>query len=162
MSRHLAFLLATLLPVTAAGVASGQPASPEVLWKKLEPFARPPEELAGKFGPYRSPLWFADGSIAKTAADWTRRRDQILTTWHKRLGPWPPLVERPAVKKSEQVERDGYTESKVQVQASAEGTWVDGYLLVPRGPGPFPAVLVPFYEPLTSIGRGANGRGVAL
>ena len=37
---------------------------------------------------------------------------------------------------------------------------MDGYLLVPKGPGPFPAVLVPFYEPLTSIGRGAKGRGV--
>src|SRR5213079_658290 len=49
---------------------------------------------------------------------------------------------------------------KVQVQASPEGQWVDGYLLVPKGPGPFPAVVVPFYEPLTSIGRGDKGRGV--
>jgi dienelactone hydrolase len=37
---------------------------------------------------------------------------------------------------------------------------VDGYLLFPNGKGPFPAVLVPFYEPLTSIGQGAKGRGV--
>ena len=28
----------------------------------------------------------------------------------------------------------------------------------PRGTGPFPAVLVPFYEPLTSIGQGAKGK----
>ena len=35
----------------------------------------------------------------------------------------------------------------------------DGYLLIPRGEGPFPAVLVPFYEPLTSIGRGQKGHG---
>ena len=32
----------------------------------------------------------------------------------------------------------------------------DGYLLVPKGSGPFPAVFVPFYEPLTSIGQGAS------
>jgi dienelactone hydrolase len=126
----------------------------------LEPFAKPPEEFAGKLGSYRSPLTFADGSTAKTPADWARRRDEILKTWHKRLGPWPPLVERPMIKKLEKVERDGYTEYKVQVQAGPEGKWVDGYLLVPKGPGPFPAVVVPFYEPLTSIGQGPKGRGV--
>jgi dienelactone hydrolase len=156
------FLLATfLLMVATTAGASDPPATREALWKKLEPFAAPTAEFAGKLGSYRSPLKFADGSIARTAADWARRREEIRKTWHKRLGPWPPLVERPAMKKSEKVERDGYTEYKVQVQASpSKGRWVDGYLLVPKGAGPFPAVLVPFYEPLTSIGRGAKGRGV--
>ncbi len=153
-------LLATCLLVTVAAAASGQPASPEALWKKLEPFAQPPEEFAGKFGSYRSPLKFADGTVVQSAADWARRREEIRKTWHQRLGPWPPLVERPMMKKLETVERDAYTEYQVQVQASPEGKWVDGYLLVPKGPGPFPAVFVPFYEPLTSIGRGAKGRGV--
>jgi gamma-glutamyltranspeptidase/glutathione hydrolase len=60
----------------------------------------------------------------------------------------------------DKVERDGYTEYRVQVQASPNGNWVDGYLLIPNGKGPFPAVLVPFYEPLTSIGRGTKGSGV--
>src|SRR5262249_20379611 len=101
--RFLSFLLAAFLPVTMAAVASDQQASPEALWKKLEPFAQPPKEFAGKFGSYRSPLQFADGSIAKTTADWTRRRDEILKTWHKRLGPWPPSVKRPVMKKLEKV-----------------------------------------------------------
>src|SRR5262249_57897517 len=135
-----------------------RPPSRESLWKKLEPFAQPPKEHAGKFGPYRSPLKFADGSVARTAADWARRRQEILKTWHKRLGPWPALVERPTVKKLEKAARDGHTEYKVQVQASPEGRWVDGYLLVPRGTGPFPAAVVPFYAPLTSIGQSAKGR----
>jgi dienelactone hydrolase len=152
------FLLTALL--SAAGAASDQPAPAEALWRKLEPFARPPEEFAGKLGPYRSPLQFADGSLARTAVDWARRRGDILKTWHKRLGPWPALVERPVIKTLEKAERDGYTEHKVQVQAFPEGKWVDGYLLVPRGSGPFPAAVVPFYEPLTSIGRGARGRGI--
>jgi dienelactone hydrolase len=151
-------LLAAVLP--AAAGSADQPASPEALWKKLEPFAQPPEEFAGKFGPYRSPLKSADGSSVRTAADWARRREQIQNTWHKRLGPWPPLVKRPVLKKVEKVERDGYTEYKVQVQVSPEGKEVEGYLLIPKGTGPFPAVLVPFYEPLTSICRGATGRGV--
>src|SRR5262249_28506602 len=128
--------------------------------KKLAPYAEPREELAAKFGPNRSPLKFADGTDVKSAADWPRRRNEILATWHKRLGPWPPLVEKPAIKKLETIKRDGYTQFKVQVQASPDGKWVDGYLLIPDGKGPFPAVVVPFYEPLTSIGQGDNGRGV--
>src|SRR5262249_31563716 len=140
--------------------ASDPPAAPEALWKKLEPFAQPPEEFVGKFGSYRSPLKFANGTVVKSAADWARRREENLKTWHQRLGPWPPLVERPAVKRLKTSERDGYTEYKVGVQASLDERWVNGYLLIPKGPGPFPAVVVPFYEPLTSIGRGAKGRGV--
>ena len=154
----LGLLLAGVLPV--ATVQADQPASPEALWKKLEPFARPPEEFAGKFGPYHSPLKFADGTDVKTAEDWARRREEIRKTWHKRLGAWPPLVERPVLKKLEKVERDGYTEHRVQVQVAPGDKWVEGYLLVPKGMGPFPAVLVPFYEPRTSIGQGAQGKGV--
>jgi len=155
----LCFTLA-LLPLALAAAGTEQPAPTESLWKKLAPFAQPPEEFAGKFGSYRSPLKFGDGSVARTPADWARRREEIRNTWHKRLGSWPPLVEKPMIRKLETVERDGYMEHKVQVQVSPEGRWVDGYLLIPRGPGPFPAVVVPFYEPLTSIGRGNKGRGV--
>jgi dienelactone hydrolase len=167
-------LLAALLLGAMTTLASDPPAAREALWQKLQPFAQPPEVFAGKFGPYRSPLQFADGTVAKTPADWARRRAEILKTWHQRLGAWPPLVERPEIKKLEKVERDSYTEFQVQVQAASspqplspggrrvggEGKWVDGYLLVPKGSGPFPAVLVPFYEPLTSIGRGDKGHGV--
>ncbi|MBI3822378.1 MAG: gamma-glutamyltransferase [Planctomycetes bacterium] len=161
--RLLAFLclvlVAAVLP-TAALLHAREPAAGEALWKQIEPFAKPPEEFAGKFGGYKSPLKFADGSIAKTPADWAKRRAEIRTTWDKRLGAWPKLVEKPVVKKLQKVERDGYTEYKVQVQISNDGKFVDGYLLIPKGKGPFPAVLVPFYEPLTSIGQGAKGRGV--
>ena len=63
-------LLAALLPAVAASVEAQQPSRSEVLWKKLEPFAQPPEEFAGKFGKYRSPLKFADASVVKLPADW--------------------------------------------------------------------------------------------
>jgi dienelactone hydrolase len=151
-----------LLPAfLGVGLVAGadEPTTRASLWKRLEPFSRPPAEYAEKFGTYRSPLQFADGSMAKTPADWARRREQILKTWHGRLGSWPPLVERPLVKRLEKVERDGYTQYRVQVQISQEGRSVDGYLLIPKGPGPFPAVVVPFYDALTSIGEGAKGRG---
>jgi hypothetical protein len=131
----------------------------EALAVRLAPYYQPPAEFADDFGPYKSPLEFADGSRVKSAEDWQRRRAEILKLWHERLGAWPPLVEKPAVKKLETVERDGYVEQHVHVQIDAEGKVVDGYLLIPPGKGPFPAVLVPFYEPLTSIGRGQKGHG---
>ena len=47
-AQHLmqAFLLTAAL--SAATVRAEEPASPTALWKKLEPFAQPPEEFAGK------------------------------------------------------------------------------------------------------------------
>src|SRR2546426_3604203 len=92
-------LLAGFLPLVEADFAADEPASAEALWKKLEPFTKPPAEFAGKFGSYQSPLEFADGSLAKTPMDWARRRAEILKTWHERLGPWPPLVKQSVVKK---------------------------------------------------------------
>jgi dienelactone hydrolase len=156
------YLVYGLLLLAGASIptALGADEPADALWKKLAPFAQPPAECADKFGPYKSPLTFADGSTAKTPADWARRRSEISKTWHTRLGAQPPRVEKPTIKKLAKVERDGYTEFKVQVQASPEGKWVDGYLLIPKGNGPFPAVVVPFYEPLTSIGQGNKGRGV--
>ena len=157
---RLRLLLAALLPVAIPAMGADQPTSRQALWKKLEPFTRPPPEFEGQLGPYRSPLLFADNTIAKTPADWAKRRDEILNSWQKRLGAWPPLVERPAVKRLEAIKHDGYTSYRVQLQIAPEGVWAEGYLLIPDGSGPFPAVIVPFYEPLTSIGQGPNGRGV--
>ena len=38
------------------------------------------------------------------------------------------------------------------MQASL-GQWIDGWLLLPDGEGPFASVLVVFYDPETSIGK---------
>jgi hypothetical protein len=54
----------------------------------------PQEKYRADFGGFRSPLLFADGTPVRTAADWQRRRAEILATWHKLMGPWPPLIER--------------------------------------------------------------------
>ncbi len=154
--------LATALSFSAydpTGVSGGEPANREALWRQLEKYADPPQEFAGKLGDYRSPLKFADGAAVKSADDWAKRRREIRDLWHRRLGAWPPLVERPTVKKLESVEHGGYSQHHVHVQVSPDGKLADGYLLVPKGKGPFPAVFVPFYEPLTSIGQGEKGRG---
>ena len=155
---------ALVIVVTAALIALGPAAAGDsqtdhdVLWQRLEKYFKPPAEFAGQPGPYRSPLRFADGTAVNTREEWARRRAEILGTWHRRLGGWAPLVEQPEVKQLETVERGGYTRHHIRVQVSSEGDVADGYLLIPPGSGPFPAVLVPFYEPLTSIGEGKNGR----
>lgn len=131
----------------------------EAIATQLRQYYQPPAEYTGKFGKYRSPLIFTDGSRVESADQWPRRRDELLALWTRRLGAWPALVEKPAVKILETVQRDGFTQHHVEVQISPEGKRIDGYLLVPPGPGPFPAVLVPFYEPLTSISLATNGKG---
>lgn len=151
-------LLALYSAATLVEAAHASPAADE-LWRKIEPYVQAPPEWAGKLGDYRSPLQTSADTRVDPPEDWAKRRDQILETWHDRLGHWPALLERPDVKRLESTERDGYTEHHVQVQVSATGHIADGYLLIPSGKGPFPAVLVPFYEPLTSIGRGEKGRG---
>lgn len=151
-------LLACVLVATVAA-PGGAADVRDALVQQLQPYYQPPAEYAGQFGSYRSPLQFADGTRVATPADWARRRQEILDTWQRRLGAWPPLVERPAVKRLESVAQAGYAQHHVHVQISPTGQWADGYLLIPDGHGPFPAALVPFYEPLTSIGQGKRGRG---
>jgi len=156
----VACLLLVFVHCEVVGLSAGEPGDrKQVIWSRLEKFTEPPTEFADQLGPYRSPLKFANGDLVKSPADWKRRREELVALWQRRLGAWPPLVERPTVKRLESVERDGYVQHHVQVQISPEGQTADGYLLQPKGQGRFPAVLVPFYEPLTSIGQGAKGHG---
>src|SRR5262245_34781108 len=126
-------------------VSVADDSSRAALRKKLEPFVHPPAEFAGKLGDYRSPLRFEDGSMVKSRDDWARRRREILETWQQRLGAWPPLVGRPVVEKLESEMRDGIMQYHVHVQISPDGNQADGYLLLPKGEGPFPGVVIPFY-----------------
>jgi dienelactone hydrolase len=153
---RLVIVSLVLLPVWALAEESQKAAE---LWRKLERFCEPPTELRNKFGDYRSPLKFPTGDVVTTPQEWQKRRQQLSKQWEERLGAWPSLLEHPEVKRLESKEREGYVEHHIQVQVSPEGTIADGYLLIPKGTGPFPAVLVPFYEPLTSIGRGKKGKG---
>lgn len=156
--RSIALTSAFLL-LSSAFLGAAEPAARASLWQQLKPFTTPPEEFAGQLGDYRSPLLFPDGTAVRDANDWKRRRAEIVAKWHERLGPWPALVDKPEVKKMDPVEKDGYTQQRIRVQISADGKQAEGYLLIPNGKGPFPAVLVPFYEPETSIGEGKKGQG---
>ena len=143
-----AVVIAVLLP----GMLSA-----EALPSKLAPFFRPPAEFANDLGGYRSPLLFADGSPVKTPADWEKRRGEIRQYWHELMGPWPALIEKPKLEFLGKERGDGFTNHRVRVQVAPDRT-TDGYLLMPDGKGPFPAVIVVFYEPETAIGKGKSPR----
>lgn len=140
----------------ATAVSAERPLPPEIA-----SYFEPPAELAGKMGAFRSPLLFEDGSAVKTAQDWARRREEIKQRWHQLMGEWPALLEMPKFERGESVAKDGYTQHRIRVEITA-GQMTDGYLLVPAGGGKFPAVLVPFYDPESSLGLKKPNRDFAL
>jgi hypothetical protein len=153
LAAALAWCLVAISVFQATAGAEDREQSSDDVPGRLAPAFRPPAEYRGDFGPYRSPLAFDDGRPVRDAAGWRERRREILATWHAIMGAWPPLIERPALEILGVERRESFEQRRVRVEV-ATGRSMDGYLLVPDGRGPFPAVLVVFYEPETAIGRG--------
>jgi hypothetical protein len=161
--KHVLYRLAIGVFVAVAGpVSADDPRSDDRLWQQITPFFSPPEEFAGDFGDYRSPLTFADGSEVRTPEDWQRRRQEILDTWHEILGPWPELITQPEVEILETEQREDVTQHKVRF-AMTDRHQTTGYLLIPEGDGKRPAAVVVYYEPETAIGKSEReGRDFAI
>lgn len=123
------------------------------IWLLLLPFFSPPAEFQNDFGKYASPLVFADGSKVVSKEDWAKRRAEIIKTWTEYLGAWPALLAKPKLEFLSQTNRENFVQHRIKVEV-AKDQMLEGYLLVPNGRGPFPAVLVPYYEPESSIGVG--------
>lgn len=136
----------------AAGEVA-QAGEPSAAWRKIAPFFQPPKQFVGDLGDYKSPLVFDDGGKVKTAADWRRRRGEILKAWHKEMGAWPAVLAKPEMQVLETKQRDGFTQRKVRLQIAADRR-AEAYLLLPPGAGPLPAVLVVFYD--AEAGAGLN------
>ncbi|MBM3836727.1 MAG: sialidase [Verrucomicrobia bacterium] len=122
---------------------------------ELAPFFTPPGAYRSDFGSFRSPLIFADGTRVNTPADWPRRRAEILSAWHKIMGPWPPLIEKPHVEIVQTTRRETITQQQLRLEIALGGERVDALLLIPEGKGPFPAVVVVYYDAETGVGLGA-------
>ena len=135
--------------------------APGEAWRRIRPFFRPPPGLEENPGSYRSPLRFADGSTVTSAAAWERRRSEIRREWHDLMGPWPEVIQEPKLEVLEETRREGLSQMRVRLE-TAPGQTGDGWLLVPPGGGPFPAVLVVYYEPETSIGANPKQPMVAF
>lgn len=150
--------LASVLVVgllTSVVAAAAPAARLQDAWRAIAPLFEVPEAYVEKRGAYRSPLLFRDGSAVRTPADWERRRQELLDEWHGLMGEWPPLLTESRLQVLDAVRRESFTQQRVSLEV-ARGQFTEGWLLVPDGSGPFPAVLVPFYEPDTSVGQGAR------
>ncbi len=151
-------ILVVVFPILWAGltpVGQSLAADPDSAWRQIAPCFTPPAEFANDFGRYKSPLHFHDGRRVMSAADWAERRVEILRYWHKVMGPWPALIEKPKIEYLTTTNRENFTQHRVRVEI-APGQTAEGYLLMPEGQRPFPAVLVPYYEPETSVGLSTN------
>jgi hypothetical protein len=121
---------------------------------ELAPFLHPPSELRG-FGKYSDLLKLENGQGVRSKEDWPGRRSEIKKTWEQFLGPWPPLLADNRLRIASTTNRENFIQQRVLVPV-ANGLTNAGWLLVPKGAGPFPAVIVPYYEPETSIGISAQ------
>lgn len=136
-------------------------ADPPAIPDSLAKYATPPAHLTTEFGSYRSPLIFSDGRPVKTPQDWDLRRQEIRKEWISLLGEWPPLITEPQVEVLSEERRENFRQLKVRFKWTPL-EFTTGYLLIPDGQGPFPAVLTVYYEPETAIGQGGEFRDFAI
>ena len=123
-------------------------------------FFSPPPQFATNLGSYRSPLLTSNGKLISSKEAWPARREEILRFWHDVMTPWPELLSRPRFEIIQSEERESFHQHRVRIELAAKRV-EEGWFLVPKGNGPFPAVLVPFYEPDTSIGLKGKDRDFA-
>ena len=130
-------------------------------WRLIAPYFSPPDEWKDKLGDYRSPLMRKDGTLVRTLAEWQTRREEILAEWHKLMGPWPALITDPKVEVLETTRRENFQQLRIRFRWTPD-EFTTGYLLIPDGDGPRPAVLTVYYEPETAIELGQPQRDFAL
>src|SRR5687768_9766810 len=137
--------------MTALTAAMSLIAAPDALPADLAPYFRPPAELLNVSDGRRSPLLRADGSRITDPRDWPKQSAEIRRQWFELMGPWPELLAAPKLEKIRSEPRDNVQQHAIRLEL-APGMTAHAILLVPSGSGRFPAVVVPFYDPETSVG----------
>ena len=122
-------------------------------WDRIKEYFHPPEKFEGELGDYRSPLLFNDGTRVTTPEQWEKRRQEILTDWHDLMGHWPEVNTDPEVEILETTRRENFTQHTIRF-AWTPNEKTTGYLLIPDGEGPRPAVVSVYYRPEDAIGLG--------
>ena len=146
-----------MLPIPLAALFSALISPGADLPADLSAYFKPPAEFANSLGQHKSPLVLNDGTTVKTPEDWGKRREEIKTYWHGLMGAWPPIIANPKVEYLEKQEIDGIPISRIRIETAPGRQVNDAYLLKPaKGTGPFPAVVVVFYEANTAIGKGKS------
>jgi len=124
----------------------------------LTGFYQCPPPYESQMGDFRSPLLREDGTTVKTPAQWRQRRSEIIDNWHQIMGPWPELFARPKYEQVLVTRRENITQRQLKIEIGIGGEMVDAFMLIPDGDGPFPAVLVPYYDAQTGVGKGVELR----
>ncbi len=117
----------------------------------------PIPEYSGDFGDYSSLLKKSDGTLITTSEEWERKRQDIRQYWMRVMGEWPQLIDHPEWKILSSETTESFTRNKIQVEY-APGLFMEAYLLVPQGKGPFPAVLDLYYRPEPGAGLDESRR----
>lgn len=136
-----------------AGVLAGAAENRTPPHQAVVPFFKSPAEWESAVSAGADPLVFQNGAKVQDSADWPKRRAEILAEWTGIMGAWPTVIEKPKLEVLETKTRENFTQKRIRLEI-AHGQTDDGYLLIPEGKGPFPAVFVPFYDPETSVGLG--------
>lgn len=124
----------------------------KVDWSVASEFYRPPTSYAEQYGSYRDVLQFDDGRRVQSRQEWAERRIEIKNYWREVLGPWPELIKRPQLRYLESKNLPEYVQHRVAIEI-ADGVFSEPhYLLMPHGSGPFPAVIVTWYNAEDSAG----------
>ena len=74
------------------------------------------------------------------------------------MGPWPELFAQPEFEQVVVTRRENIPQRQLKIGIGIGGEMVDAFMLIPDGDGPYPAVLVPYYDAQTGIGKGVELR----
>lgn len=77
------------------------------------------------------------------------------------MGQWPPLLTDQQLEITGSERRENFMQHRVRFRWTPDEL-TEGYLLVPEGQGPRPAVITVYYEPESAIGLGKDNRDFAL
>lgn len=142
------------LGVLGCGAQERRPEAPKPP-AEIAPYFEVPADYRDVSDTHRSPLLFDDGTRVTRASDWPRRRAEILSDWENVLGIWPTLIESPSVEVVGTTLREGIRQDELRLGVALDGEKTIGFLFVPPGKGPFPAVLCCFYEAQSGAGMGS-------
>lgn len=147
----IAFLMVFGICFVADSVVAEDNVKPQSSSESVPAFLSPPPEWVGKTGVYPSVLKFSDGTPVRTPEEWQKRREEIRNEWHSMMGEWPPLITKPEIEILESTARENFKQLKIRFRWTPNEL-TTGYLLIPQGEGPFPAVITVYYEPESAIG----------
>jgi hypothetical protein len=122
---------------------------------RIHQWLTPPAIFTNQYANLKDLLTRDNGTPVKSAADWAQRRSELLRTWTAMLGEGPKPLENPQIKTIREEDNGSYVRHRVRIEIMPN-RFEEAWLLVPKKAGKRPAVIVPFYEPETSIGLGSK------